>query len=341
LWRRKDLAGFQLPRGGDVTLTVDSELQRAALAALTSGGVTCGAAVVLDARTGAVLASATLPTFEPRALTAAGLGKLNAGSDRAQVNRAVAGSYPPGAVFQIVTAAALETAGKEGLTVDCQHEWDDVYWHANGTTYGRRRIEDLAPVLPHGKIGLADALADSCDIYFAQAAITAGPSALRAVATHFGFEHLPPNDDFGADLPDIGRGQEPVRVSPTEMASVAQTIANHGVRVTPSYRLGSPGASAIVLPPAAADQLADALCRCAATSVLETVFSSSPTPIAGKAGLAETDASRHTGHSWFVGFAPADHPRYAIAVLVENAGKDGAAAAPIAKRILAQAMQGH
>ena len=349
VWRAKDLPWFRPPVARDVTLTLDSRLQSAALAALSTGmhGVRDrrtgkplerGAVVVLDVATGGVLASVTSPSFDPSNLTPTVIKALNANHDHALLNRAVSGSYPPGSTFKIVTASALLAAHKADMTLVCRHIDENIYWHANGVTYARRRFVDDETDRPHGLIGMDDAITQSCNIYFAHAGLTLGETALRATAQSFGFARLPSAYDFGANLPDIGYGQGPMLVSPMEMASVAQTIANGGVRLKPAYLLaGPPPAPTTLLAPGDAGRIAGAMLRVTQTGTASGRFADLPFSVAGKTGTAQNNAGDEVAHSWFIGFAPADHPKIAFAVLVENGGYGAAVAVPIAHRILQSA----
>lgn len=348
LWRRKDSPGFAYPQGTDVVTALDAELQKAAFAALLDGASHVrdrrtgtpqhrGAAVVLDARTGEVLAAVTAPSYDPAKLTPTLMRRLSADveGEYPLVNRAVDGRYPPGSTFKIAVASALFANDRADFTYVCHHIDENVIWSANGHTYARRRIVDDEGDQPHGLTNLTEAITQSCNIYFAHAAIALGPAALRSGVEKFGFAKLPTASQFGSELPDIGYGQGPMLASPMEMAGVAQTVANGGARLKPQYLKGAaPETAATPLNASDAARLAEMMRRVTVSGTAAGRFDALPYPVAGKTGTAQNDRYDKAPHSWFIGFAPADHPKIAFAVLVENGGYGAQVAAPVAERIL-------
>ncbi|HVK07016.1 MAG TPA: penicillin-binding transpeptidase domain-containing protein [Armatimonadaceae bacterium] len=353
-WRMKDQPGFHLPKGEDVVTSLDSELQKAALASLKQR--TAGlrdrrngrpkrraAAVVLDTRTGEVLAAATLPTYDPNGLTPARMRALNANDDGdfPLINRAISGYYPPGSTFKVVTASAQFANDRADYTVTCGHVATNVIWSAGGQTYARRRIVDDESERPHGLTNLTEAVAESCNVYFARAGIALGPAALREHAALYGFAKLPTPPQFDASLPEIAFGQAEMLASPLEMANVAQTVANGGARLAPQFVKSAGGAAseAAANPLTASDaaRLADMMRRVTVSGTAAGRFSELPFSVAGKTGTAQNDRYDRVSHSWFIGFAPVETPRIAFAVIVENGGYGSQAAVPIARDILSAA----
>ncbi len=184
--------------GEDVSLTIDADLQQAVLGRL---GEESASAVVLDARTGDVLAMASNPSFDP--------SLFNSGVSQAQwvewtsnrraplINKAVAGLYSPGSTFKTVVAlAALEakvvTAGE---TINCPGYLD----------YGDRRYHCWSKG-GHGNLDLRGAIKNSCDVYFFEAARRMGIDKLAAMANRFGI-----GVDLQADLPGARTGLMPTR----------------------------------------------------------------------------------------------------------------------------------
>lgn len=345
LWRRKDFPGFRLPKGEDVRLTIDAEWQKRAQEALVRGaaragkGKNRGAVVVLDAQTGVVLVAATSPTFDPNTLTPKTLQALNA--KRANfplLDRAQNGYYPPGSTFKIVSATALLANGKADFTRTCNKVDYNVVWKANGQTFARRRVRDDEGDRPHGTIGLSDAVSESCNIYFARAALALGPDTLRQTATQFDFARLPSPDIFARDLADLGYGQGAMLASPLEMAGVAQTVASGGVHRKPTFLLDdAPQETAHPLTSENAARLAQMMLAVTRTGTAHGRFDDLPYSVAGKTGTAENTQYDRASHSWFIGFAPANKPQYAFAVLVENGGYGASVAAPIAHEVLQNA----
>jgi cell division protein FtsW (lipid II flippase) len=351
VWRRKDSPGFRLPQGQDVTLALDADLQQIALTALQEGAASVrdrrtrerkdrGAVVVLDVATGGVLAAASSPTFDPNGLTTSAFQKLGKNNtDFPLINRVSGGYYPPGSTFKVVTATALFQHNAADFTFVCRHVDENVYWHANGgTTYARRRLADDESDRPHGRIGMTEAIVDSCNIYYAHGALTVGPEAMRDTAQQFGFTKLPSLRDTGAALPEVGFGQGPVLASPLEMAGVALTVAAGGKRLRPHYRLDDPAqVTATPLTPEQASLVASAMLGVTRSGTAAGRFDVLPFSVAGKTGTAQNKSYDRMSHSWFIGFAPADQPKVAFAVVVENGGYGASAAVPIAREVLRNA----
>ncbi len=332
--------------GGDVTVALDAGLA-AALAALaeaaqvrdrrTGRPKNRGAVVVLDVATGGVLAAATLPTYDPARLTPAGLRALRANldGDYPLVNRALDGRYPPGSTFKIVTASGLFAAGEADFTRTCGHVDTNVLWTVGETTYARRRIVDDESDRPHGLVNLSEGIAESCNIYFANAGIALGPDALRQQASRFGFARLPSAGQFAAELPDIAYGQGPMLASPLEMAGVALTVAADGRRLLPEFlKRAEPQVAATPLSPQDAARLAEMMRRVTLSGTAAGRFSTLPYAVAGKTGTAQNEEGDGMSHSWFIGFAPAQRPRVAFAVIAENGGYGASVAVPIARQVL-------
>ncbi len=350
LWRGKDMPGMRLPRGADVTLALDAQLQQAALAALQRGAAQVrdrrtgrpkkrGAVVVLDVATGGVLAAVTLPTYNPGGLTPSSLRLLraNVNNDYPLINRALDGRYPPGSTFKIVTASALFDQNRADFTRNCAHVDTNVIWSAGGTTYARRRIVDDEADRPHGLVNLTEAIAQSCNIYFGNAGITLGAQALRGKAQEYGFTTLAPLNQFQAELPDIAFGQGPLLVSPLEMAGVAATVAAGGKRLRPQFiKAAGIEVTATPLSEGSAARLAEMMRRVTVSGTAAGRFARLPFPVAGKTGTAQNEEGDGMSHSWFIGFAPADRPRVAFAVVVENGGYGAAVAVPITREVLRQ-----
>jgi peptidoglycan glycosyltransferase len=344
LWRRKDLPGFKLPEGEDVHLTLDAAWQAKAHEALVRGmersgkPTRRGAVVVLDAQTGAVLVAVTHPTYNPNQLTPSAMKALDKSREKPFLDRTRNGYYPPGSTFKIVTATSLLAHEKADFTVTCNKTERNLTWREDGQTFARRRVTDDETDRPHGRTDLAKAVSESCNVYFARAAVSLGPDNLHETATQFGFAKLPARETVLRDLPDIGYGQGAMLATPLEMANVAQTVASGGKRMAPFYLLtDSPQEVSRPLTEAQASQLAGMMREVVASGTAAGKFNGLPFTVAGKTGTAQNDRYDRSSHSWFIGFAPAQNPRYAFAVLVENAGYGGRVAAPIAREVLANA----
>jgi peptidoglycan glycosyltransferase len=194
---------------------------------------------------------------------------------------------------------------------------------------------------PHGTINMHDGIVRSCNAYFAQLAVRVGPQALLETAARLGISAAPSNsvERLRQTLPQAGYGQGYVVTSPLRMARVAAAVASNGV--FRELRLGSDSSGEDIhneqfLTPEAAALLGrflrDAVLDGSGRSLRNHAWK-----IAGKTGTAEVAGS--PSHAWFVGFAPygQDTNRIAFAVIIENAGYGGLAAAPVAGEIVTAA----
>src|SRR5206468_11511104 len=256
------------------------------------------------------------------------------------LDRARYGLYPPGSTFKLVTAAAA---------LRLNMSLSQTTFTCTGLPNGRvgARVpgwgtvrDDVLDTHPHGTINMHDAVVRSCNAYFAQLAVRVGPQALLETAMRLGISIAPSNSlsQLRETLPQAGYGQGYVVTSPLRMARVAAAIASDGV--FRELRMGSRAAEEpeeeTLLPPQAASLLG----RYLRDAVLEGTGRSlrnHPLKIAGKTGTAEVKGA--PSHAWFVGFAPygQTRKRIAFAVIIENAGYGGLAAAPVAGEIVTAA----
>ncbi|MDQ2799288.1 MAG: penicillin-binding transpeptidase domain-containing protein, partial [Armatimonadota bacterium] len=352
-YRTQYLPFHHTPVGQNVTLTLDKDLQQTAMDALHEYAVKVrgqhsrqpqnkGAAVLLNANTGEVLAAVSLPTFDPATLTPETWAALQQQSDGPVFNRVLAGLYPPGSSFKIVTATAGLAHGLGNTIIICHHTDTNVVWRFGGKNYSRRKITDEEGFVPHGVTDMAKALRVSCNVYFAHLGIKLGATALGQTGRkQFELAHLPPPAKLGEDLPDCAYGQGAVLVTPLEMGRVAQAVANNGrllpVDFVKTGAVASSGTAALT-PEQAAQmrQMLSAVTQPGGTA--SGVFDGLPFSVAGKTGSAQNAQGQGRAHSWFVGFAPADHPTLAFACIVENAGFGRSAAAPVCREMLRKAL---
>lgn len=333
--------------GATVVTTIDPAVQQELYAALSA--YPRGAGVVLDPRTGEVLALASVPSFDPGKIDAS-FASLAADTGSPLLNRALDGLYPPGSTFKIFTAAAALDAGT--VTIDSTFEDPGTY-----------RVGDF---LVHdnegeatGRQDLTGAFALSSNVDFAQIALELGPDKWYEEAQRWGFgqpidftldasrDRLPARGTLSPGiLAQLGFGQANLLVTPLRMALIGATIASGGAEPRPflvravhggglDETLGGAGTLAT---PVSADVAAEVRQLMIAV-VQEGTGTAAALPdveVAGKTGTATNPAGR--SHAWFVAFAPADAPRVAVAIVVENAGYGGVVAAPIAKRVIAAAL---
>ena len=353
--RLTDLFTGRDPQGGDVLLTLDAAVQRTAMAGLD--GVT-GAVVALDPTTGAVLGMASTPTFDPNELSSHDPAAIRAyakeleGRERdPRLNRAIGDNFPPGSVFKvIVSAAALE----EGYRPDTEIPAPEVFTLPGTST----ELENFggSECDPDDEQPLIDALTISCNTAFAELGIALGEDKVREVAERFGIDgekRQIPLDVAESDIGEIANdaelgvssiGQQDVRLTPLQAAKIASAVANDGNLMTPYMvdQVRAPDLS--VIDRTEPEVLSEAVSGDVAADLTEMMLSVvengsgraariDGVQVAGKTGTAENAGA---DHNWFVGFAPADDPKIAVAVFVANGGGTGGEiSAPIARDVMA------
>ncbi len=349
-------------KGNDLHLTLRAEAQRVALNAL---GGKCGAAVALEPRTGRVLVSVSSPTYDPnlveRNYDLASRPKF--GCPPLQ-NRAAAGLYTPGSTFKVVTASAALDSGE--FTPSSTFN-DPGYCIEYGV-----HVNNYDTSSPFGNVTLASAMQNSINSVFCNIGKALGGLRIVKQMKSFGFYSVPPletpvneraisglynnkgklvdpKEESQIDPGRLAFGQGPEtgepRTTPLQMAMVAAAIANGGLVMRPYVveRIVAPDGSEVtktkpdILGRAVSTTTASAL-----TAMMESVVSGGTgtaaqiagISVAGKTGTAEGGvAGRNT--TSFVAFAPADNPRVAVVVFLENqSGTGGTTAAPIAKAIM-------
>jgi len=335
-------------RGDDVTLTVDSALCTDIVAAFEGSGATrdkAGAAVVMNYKTGEVLALVSLPVFDPANVN----DQVRADPLHPFWNRALQSILPPGSTFKIITAAAAIQNMADATT--------HVYDCTGATKVLNRVVTDFARA-QHGKITLERAFTVSCNNTFAQCALLLGDATLRRTAESFGFNAnflfrdfvvenslYPTRDRNALEVAWSGAGQSQVTATPLHMCMVAASIANRGIMMEPRL-LGkvqspagmvrlrfSPKQYAQACSPSTAATL-DGYMKNVVTKGSGAAAGVRGLTIAGKTGSAESSIDgKPVTHAWFVGYIADPALPYACSVLVESGGNGGTVAAPIAARI--------
>ncbi len=287
-----------------------------------------GAAVVMDPKTGDVLALVSEP--EPTAAEA---------TPDELLDRARYAQYPPGSTFKLVTAmAALRIDPKlADQKFTCRRLPDG---RAGAQIPGvRKPIRDDVGDSAHGTLSMERAIIVSCNAYFAQLGVfSVGPKALSETANLL---EIPAGSiaDLQAAMPFAAYGQGPVLVTPFKMARVAATIAASGAMPQGRWVIDSSNSRTAIPCPILSPDLAGFLARAMRSVVLEgtarRAMKGEMVSVAGKTGTAQLDEG--LPHSWFAGFAPYDGDRsrsIAFAVVVEHGGYGGTTAAPIARAIV-------
>lgn len=325
-------------RERDVRTSFDARLQVRAARILQAGlkrlNKQKGALVVMNPRTGDLLASVSYPWPErmpPELGPDDGIDEL--------LDRARYGLYPPGSTFKIVTAMAAlrKDPTSVQLTYGCKPLGDGrVGNYVKG--WGRPIRDDVMDRSAHGSVDMRKGTVVSCNAYYAQlGTYKVGAEALKTTADLLGIS----TGNLKDALPQASYGQGQVIASPFQMARVAATVAAGGaapygrwITDESNPRVEEP---ARVLKPAPAGTLADYM-RAVVTNGTGRQVAASSVPIAGKTGTAEIE--KKPSHAWFIGFAPyGARPRIAFAVLVEHGQYGGSASAPIARDVVAAAAE--
>lgn len=334
-------------RSGEVVLTLRRDIAEVVDQALPTQ--VHGAALVLDPRTGAILAAVNRPTFDPNKLVAE-WGKLHNRADAPLLDRSLDGLYPPGSTFKMVTASAAIDSGT--FTVDNTFH-DPGYYNIGGFTLHNAEHEAT------GTQTLTGAFALSSNVDFAQIGVAMGVDTFydylsrfqvgenAGLAVSVAKDNLPPAPTVSdSELAQMAFGQGSLAVTPLRMALVGATIANRGVMMRPMLvkEIREPGRPALRTVPVmwarpisgqTADTMRDLMIAVVRYGTGTAVRLPNVT-VAGKTGTAT-----HPGgapDAWFVCFAPAEAPRLVVAVVIEDAGYGGAVAAPIARAILAASL---
>jgi cell division protein FtsW (lipid II flippase)/cell division protein FtsI/penicillin-binding protein 2 len=326
-----------LRRDRDVHSTIDVRLQLKAAEILRANlehSGKKGALVVLNSQSGDVLAMISYP-----APSGAGTATPDELLDRARY-----GQYPPGSTFKLVTAIAALRLNPRAT--ENRYACSGLGDGRSGVIIPgwRRPIRDDIGDHAHGSLDMSNAIAVSCNAYFAQLGVFAvGSQALHDTAEMLG---IPAGRiaDIKQMLPFAAYGQGPVVSTPFKMARVAATIANNGDM--PEGRWVFDASNSRTAPPhpiLAADSaqfLAEAMRSVVTRGTARAAMAGLGVSVAGKTGTAQLDEGEP--HSWFAGFAPFDSPpaqRLAFAVVVEHGGYGAKFAAPIARQIVEAAAQ--
>ncbi|MBV8433717.1 MAG: penicillin-binding protein 2 [Candidatus Eremiobacteraeota bacterium] len=345
---RAAIAGrASIPRGADVVTTIVPAVQQRLYDLLAQYPKAAG--VVLDPRSGAVLAMASVPSYDPNELDTHFTG-LEGDAASPLLDRALDGLYPPGSTFKIFTAAAaLDSAA---VTMDST--FDDPGY----LTIGNFTLHDNeSEATGYGDLTRAFALSSNVD--FAQIALKMGLDTFYEYLGRWGVGdsldfQLPASRAsvpakatiVPGELAQMGFGQGALLVTPLQMALIGATIANAGNEPRPYVvrQIVRDGTVASVVSggtlanPVSADSAANVT-----KMMIAVVQRGTGTPaqlphvtVAGKTGTATNPLGR--SHAWFVAFAPAENPRVAVAVVVENVGYGATYAAPIARDALSTAL---
>ncbi len=363
--------------GRNLFLTIDIELQRAAETALQSYS---GSIILIQPSTGDILAMVSKPGFDlnlfPKGISQKEFERLNQNTDHPLFNRAVSGLYPPGSTIKPIIALTGLESGLQ--TPKGQIFCPGFYLLPNDD----RRYRDWKRT-GHGLVRLDDAIIESCDILFYDLSLRLGIDRISPMLKRFGLGQVTGIDNTAearGTLPSrewkkkmrgkpwypgetliTGIGQGYMTMTPVQLANMAATLANRGIRYQPKllYATQEGGnllelsqavpIEAVRIKPDQMDYVIDAMKNTTqhVKGTAYRAFQSARYPVAGKTGTAqvfgiaqgeEYDSEnlrrKLRDHALFIGFAPVKQPEVAIAVIAEHGESGGSVAAPIARKVL-------
>lgn len=353
-------------QGHNIHLTLDLNLQTALEKAMDAQiaqgiGVSGIAAVAVDPNTGAVLAMASRPAYNPnwftRGITESEWKQINGNPNHPMENRVIAGEYPPGSTFKLITGAAaleLKKITPDEMIFDSGRHWLVDMRNAGGEALGW--------------INFTEALAKSDNVYFYELGRRVGIDKLAEYAKMFGMgqktgiamrgeaaglvaseEYKEKNyhqDWYLGDTFNSSIGQGFQLVTPLQAAMIVSEVANGGIQYKPfivsridnldgtPYKIFAPEQTGTLeVSKSTLDLIREGMRNVAEESgTAGSLFAGFPVQVAGKTGTAENFSGRD--HGWFVAFAPYDHPRIVIAVLTEQGGFGASSSGPIVRAML-------
>ena len=360
--------------GSNLVLKLDARLQDIVYRAF---GDRRGALVAIEPETGGVLAFVSKPGFDPNlfvdGIDPQNWNELNNSPDRPMVNRALAGTYPPGSTFKPYMALAALTYGKR---TPQQAISDPGYF-----MFGNHQFRD-DKVGGHGMVDMYKSIVVSCDTYYYMLANDLGIDAISRFLPLFGFgartgidlasesAGILPSQQwkmkrfkqkwYAGETISVGIGQGYNAYTPLQLATAIATLANDGVMFRPHIAdyvqdirtsertpIEPKPLRTLGLKPDHIEFVKQALVGVNKEGTGRRAFAGAEYVSAGKTGTAQVIAlkqgekyaenrvqERHRDHALFIAYAPADKPKIALAVVVENSGFGARAAAPIARQVL-------
>lgn len=339
-----DIMGVKNP-GNNVITTLNSKLTEAAYEAL---GDNRGAVVVLEPKTGKILAMVSKPSYDPNTIDE-DWEKLaeDLGSESPLLNRASQGLYPPGSTFKVLTTLAYIRANPDYM--------DFSYDCSGSIEYGGMIIK-CSSGRAHGHVDLEEAFAKSCNTAYSKIAQSLSIADFRGLCESFFFNKSLParivnnpsrfllavGESGVKETMQTAIGQGRTLISPLHNAMIAAAVANGGVMMKPYVidRVETAGGRVIkgYVPEEAAEVMtakeADylkSIMRSVVTEGTASKLNDLKVKAAGKTGTAEQEGKEP--HAWFIGFAPVNDPEIAISVIVENKGSGSEYAIPIAEKV--------
>ncbi len=364
LKRQDPIPGEELP------LTIDNRLQEFAIGAL---GAESGAIVVMDVHTGEVLALVSMPAFDPnefsKGIKSGYYSELLHNPRSPLMNKAIAGQYPPGSTFKMMTGLAGLKSG---------HFHADTRVFCNGTFYLGAKPFTCWKVGGHGSVNMAEAIQQSCDVFFYTCAHETGIENMAAMAHDFGLGEksglglrgeqtgIVPSPEWklkaGRGVWNPGEtinsaiGQGDTLTTPIQLAIMTSRLVNGGKKVVPRLLLHEPDkvVGQVDVSDAHLAVIQEGMFKVANEphgTAYGSTIKDEQYAFGGKTGTSQVKKLAFHGqnqntvpwefrhHAWFVGYAPVHAPEICCSVIIEHGGGGAATAAPVARDVLRKALE--
>ncbi len=366
----RELARQEPAPGTPLPLTIDSRLQEFCVQRI---GDESGAAVVLDVHKGDVLALASVPAFDPnefsKGIKSDYWKALNDNIKSPLLNKAIAGQYPPGSTFKMMTGLAGLKAGAFNA---------DRHVFCNGTFYLGNHPFTCWKVEGHGSVNMAQAIEQSCDVFFYTVAHEIGIEPIAAMATQFGLGQksglglrgeqsgIVPSPTWKqkargqvwnpGETINSAIGQGDTLTTPMQLAIMVARMVNGGKKINPRLLTTDPVKSgeALDVTQAQLGVILDGMDRVVNSdhgTAHGSAIKEEQYAYGGKTGTSQVRKLLVHGqnqnlipwefrhHAWFVGFAPVHDPKVCCAVIIEHGGGGASAAAPVVRDILRKTLE--
>ena len=340
-----EVAGVKHP-GDNVYTSLRTDLQEVASKSL---GVSQGAIIVSNVKTGEILAMVSKPDFNPETILQDWDDYVEDEDSAVLLNRATQGIYPPGSTFKIVTSLAY-LRQNEGY-------YQDYHYQCNGSfILGNSRITCYHGAV-HNSVNFITSFAKSCNCSYANMGLKIDRRVYQDTISQLRFnESLPVKFNYSKssltvdetvsdeDMIQISFGQGSVQMTPLHLHLITNAIANGGTPMKPSLlnqvvsaegevvKTFKPESDKALMTPQEAEILTELMSAVVEEGTASRLKGLEYTA-AGKTGSAEYNKVKADSHAWFTGFAPAEEPEISVTIIVERIGSGGDYAVPIAKRL--------
>lgn len=333
-------------QGDSVYTSLRTDLQQIASKSL---GVSKGAVIVSNVKTGEILAMVSKPDFNPNTIVNDWDGYVEDKESSVLLNRATQGIYPPGSTFKIVTSLAYLR--------EHNGEYENYTYNCTGSfRYGDSKISCYHGTV-HNSVDFVSSFAKSCNCSYANMGIGLDRTIYQNTITDLGFNQSLPLDlnysqskltvddtVSGEDMIQISFGQGSVQMTPIHLHLITNAIANGGAYMKPMFLNKVEAADGTLVKEFKPQRYKELMTKQEAdtlTQLMQAVVEQGTAKklkgleytAAGKTGSAEYNKVKEDSHAWFTGFAPAEDPEISVTIIVERIGSGGDYAVPIAKRI--------